>query len=867
MDLLKELSNMTERVIGAEWKVRFVFVQKDSEKDGFSVESRENKIYITGRNGISLASGFHFYLKNYAHVNYDPLFVSNVKMPDRLPEVPERIERENQFDIRYALNYCTYSYTMAFWNWEKYEKFLDWCAMNGVNLMLDIVGQEEVQRRLLEKYGYTEEEVKKYIPGPAYFAWFFMQNMSGFGGPLPDEWFSERVKLAHRIHERMRVFGIKSVLQGYAGMVPADFAEKHPDAEVIPQGTWCGFERPHMLRTCGVGPGKKDYFACMAADFYQIQKELFGDITDYYSVDPFHEGGQTGDMDLKEVYYHVQEAMLKSDPKAVWVLQQWQGQITDEKLGGLAKAEQALVLDLQADLRSYADVMERNHVPWVWCMLHNFGGRMGVTGDLVTLVEEIPKAYQKSGYMTGIGIAPEGFGHTPVVYELLFDMAWKPGVSDCGEYVRRYAQSRYGKVDEHILHAWDVLLRTAYGKKRLYTQGAMESVICARPSESFRSASTWGHSTYEYDKKEFEQVLADYIAAYNAFREIPAFRYDMVDVTKQVLATAAIDFHKRMIRSWQEKKKEDFKRTSGEFLELIRLMDRVLSCVEEFRVDQWLREARNAYPDMREEDRDLFERNARALITTWGGQKASDCGLIDYSNRQWAGLTAEYYLARWEDFVQRYTKALEAGGEPEERDYFPMEWKWVNEKYRSSMHREEDLKALAMEVFERFSLTNADAGPEEEPEDLNIILGKRADSSRKGAAGYRLEALTDGDMTTLWKAEGAGDVIFTLDLNGAFWISRIGFVMPQVAGGYAWDFAVSVWDGGCWRELPVSQQETLQGTIEAACDMVGTRIRYTFSPKNAARVIPVAEFAELFAFGKSEQHQNGGQEKKEPASV
>ena len=75
-------------------------------------------------------------------------------------------------------------------------------------------------------------------------------------------------------------------------------------------------------------------------------------------------------------------------------------------------------------------------------------------------------------------------------------------------------------MDEHILHAWDVLLRTAYGKKRLYTQGAMESVICARPSESFRSASTWGHSTYEYDKKEFEQVLADYIAAYNAFAMI-----------------------------------------------------------------------------------------------------------------------------------------------------------------------------------------------------------------------------------------------------------------------------------------------------------------------------------------------------------
>ncbi|WP_442777711.1 alpha-N-acetylglucosaminidase TIM-barrel domain-containing protein, partial [Clostridium perfringens] len=32
--------------------------------------------------------------------------------------------------------------------------------MNGVNLVLDIIGQEEVLRRTLNEFGYSDEEVK-----------------------------------------------------------------------------------------------------------------------------------------------------------------------------------------------------------------------------------------------------------------------------------------------------------------------------------------------------------------------------------------------------------------------------------------------------------------------------------------------------------------------------------------------------------------------------------------------------------------------------------------------------------------------------------------------------------------------------------
>lgn len=161
---------------------------------------------------------------------------SNLKMPETMPSVGERVVIDTPYEHRYALNFCTYSYTMSFWDWDQYEEFLDWCAMNGVNLVLDIIGQEEVLRRTLNEFGYSDEEVKEFISGPAYFAWFYMQNMTGFGGPLPNDWFEQRAELGRKMHDRMQSFGINPVLQGYSGMVPRDFKEKSRSTNYFSRG-------------------------------------------------------------------------------------------------------------------------------------------------------------------------------------------------------------------------------------------------------------------------------------------------------------------------------------------------------------------------------------------------------------------------------------------------------------------------------------------------------------------------------------------------------------------------------------------------------------------------------------------------------
>lgn len=127
---------------------------------------------------------------------------------------------------RYYLNYCTYSYSMAFWDWERWEKEIDWMAMHGINMPLSITGMEVVWYNLLKRIGYTTEEINEFISGPAFMAWWQMNNLEGWGGPNPDSWYRQQEALQKKIITRMRELGIEPVFPGYAGMVPRNIGEK-----------------------------------------------------------------------------------------------------------------------------------------------------------------------------------------------------------------------------------------------------------------------------------------------------------------------------------------------------------------------------------------------------------------------------------------------------------------------------------------------------------------------------------------------------------------------------------------------------------------------------------------------------------------
>lgn len=58
--------------------------------------------------------------------------------------------------------------------------------------------------------------------------------------------------------------------------------------------------------------------------------------------------------------------------------------------------------------------------PFIWCLLHNYGGTRGIYGDLNTIATGPVDANQSPGStMIGTGITPEAIEHNPVVYDLM----------------------------------------------------------------------------------------------------------------------------------------------------------------------------------------------------------------------------------------------------------------------------------------------------------------------------------------------------------------------------------------------------------------------------------------------------------------
>ena len=444
---------------------------------------------------------------------------------------------------------------------------------------------------------------------------------------------------------------------------------------------------------------------------------MFGDVSHYYATDPFHEGGRNGGMSPKKMARFVLDEMLKNDPESVWVIQSWGENPSKSLLQGLrGRKEHALVLDLYAEARPHWETWaggEFDNTPWLWCMLNNFGGRMGLNGHMDTVASEVARAANTAKCMAGIGITPEATFSNPVLFDLFFETVW----SDTPEHLpsiepdmwlAQYVRRRYGAESEAAMESFRLLRKTVYNPSLNHNgEGAPESVVNARPAFQIRSASSWGTAVIGYDKHEFERAVRLLLEDYDVLKQSDGYLFDLADCLKQVLSNTAQEYHHTMVQAYREKNLTVFDDYSARFFQLISLTEQVLGTRREFLLGTWLRGAQKLAEEADDFTRDLYEFNARALITTWGAiRQANEGGLRDYSNKQWAGLTHDFYRPRWEKWIALRRAEL-TGGQKDRRsekeqaeDWFHMEWKWVlgRNPYPAEVNGL-DLKELAQQAL------------------------------------------------------------------------------------------------------------------------------------------------------------------------
>lgn len=670
--------------------VIFEKIKSADAKDIFELQTRNKRLIIKASGANAAAVGLNWYLKYYCHRSMSHMG-DNLSAVYPLPVVKRPVKINGMAQYRYALNYCTYNYTMSFYSWKDWEHELDWMALNGVNTMLVANGEEAVWQNVLRRLGYSEKEISDYITGPAYNAWWLMGNIQGWGGPMPQTQIDSRKVLVQKMLARMQALGIEPVMPGFYGMVPSTLKNKI-SAHIIIQGEWGAFTRPDILDPTDTA------FNRIAGIFYEETKKLYGSDIHFFSGDPFHEGGRTEGVDLGNAGRNIQQAMQQYFPGSIWVLQGWQDNPKKELLAKLDKSTVLIQELFGENTNNWETRNGYENTPFIWCAVNNFGERPGLQGKLERFASEVHRAAHSEykQYMKGVGIMPEGINNNPVTYELLLETAWQKEPLNADEWVQHYAIARYGKYNASVSNAWKLLLQTTYSNPG-YQEGPPENILCARPALQIKSVSSWGNLKKGYDTAVFVKAVTDFAKAAPVFTNSETYKIDLINFIRQVLSNRADKVFADIIQAYNEKNISAFETTTKQFLQLADETNSLLNNHPYYRLSTYQQQALDAGNTPGEKKNNLH--NAMMLITYWGENIRKEDYLHEYAYKEWAGMMTSFYKKRWEIYFEYLSKRLK-GQDAAAPDFFQWERDWAAEHEKI----QDEVSIVSMEQIIRIIL-------------------------------------------------------------------------------------------------------------------------------------------------------------------
>jgi hypothetical protein len=260
--------------------------------------------------------------------------------------------------------------------------------------------------------------------------------------------------------------------------------------------------------------------------------------------------------------------------------------------------------------------------------------------------------------LVGLGAAPEAIETDPMMYDLLYERAWSsaeahfahgaaPTTRGCAEtetlpderaWVRAWATRRYASYGSmHLpaaaLEAWQLLLKGPYGCTRAQ-QGPVGSLVAARPRVSIPRVSCCDESNLYYDPKlvvqAWQQLLS--VGSTAPLAQHSAFLHDVCDVGVQALSNAFLAHHTALTAAAtaQPPNRTEVAAQATWLLRIINATEELAARMPGRLLGEWIAAAReSAEGDAAAAD--LFERNARTIVTLWGKQTS---GLHEYSYRR-----------------------------------------------------------------------------------------------------------------------------------------------------------------------------------------------------------------------------------------
>ena len=644
-----EITALIERVAGKAYADAVALRRIDSDGfDAYRVSDADGKILIEASSGVTAAYAFHQYLKKRCAFSVGALSTSGT-LPAVPPAVGTPIEEKSRFLYRYFFNYCTFSYTYAFDTWEEWERTLDYLLLSGYNLVLNPIGIESVWRRVLLRLGYSEKEADAFLAGPAYYAWQWMMNLSGWLSGAPAHWYDERLELAGKFNTRLQAFGVSIVAAGYVGMVPDDFTDHYPTSTLIDQGKWFGYHRPAFILP------SDENFARVADLYYEESLRIAGaDKITYFSADPFHEGGISDGIDLGAFASACYRRMCRAHENAVWVIQGW-SPLKPEILEAIPNGN-LLVVNLRGSTTPTEAGLFQG-APWCYCDVFSFGGQYNFQGDAeTTLLSPFARLRDDVSNITGIGFMPESVNCNEIIYEIIAENAFGDGYASLEDFLAFYAATKYGTSDASVIAALTSLCRSVLnGTQKM----SGESALCARAALDVEHTSRWSVRPNPFvDQTPLLDYIRTMLAHYDALGEREAFRKDLMEATRQAVSNLSWYYVERIRRAYRGGDADGVSAYGNALLSLYDIQSAVVGTDRSMLLGTWLEKAKRLGATPAE--RTYFEWNARTQITLWASEEASEF-FHDYAAREWQGLLEDFYRPRWEVFLSRLEISLLTG--------------------------------------------------------------------------------------------------------------------------------------------------------------------------------------------------------------
>jgi alpha-N-acetylglucosaminidase len=633
-----------ERLVGARAALfDLSLVQAQDSLDVFDLAATGGRVTVRGTSPVALLRGVYHYLRNSCHcmVSWSG---SNLELPDRLPDC-DRITVQSPYKFRQIYNVCTFGYTTVWWDWDRWEREIDWMALHGIDMPLALVGQTSVWQRVWESFGIPRDSLRTYFTGPAFLPWHWMGNINLHGGPLPQSWIEEQERLQMKILRRMRELGMSPIVPAFSGFVPEGFKRRFPSETLYENLNWSALADEN--RTFVLSP-RSALFQEIGERFVKEYRRTYGPCR-YYLADTFNElevpvSTARRYEELAEFGDAVYRSITRGDSTGIWVMQGWLfnhsaafwDAASTQALLSRVPDERMIILDL-ANEEFHGWKVHKGFYgkQWIYSMIHNFGGNNSLGGNLPFIASDPPVALHDAmrGRLIGFGLAAEGLENNEVIYELLTDMAWRAEPVDLQLWVREYVRARYGSLSPGIERAWQLLHEAVYGRR----PGGHHMLY------AFQYRPSLAPHSDAYVDDRIDQALNLMLNEAGRFTGSTLFRNDLIDVAVYVMGNR-ID--RKLSEASRAHVSSDFvlrDTLAHEADLLMRKLDAIIAARPDASLERWISTARAEGTSL--EEKALMEQNARRQITVWGGPNLSE-----YAAKIWSGMLRDYYAPRWRLF-------------------------------------------------------------------------------------------------------------------------------------------------------------------------------------------------------------------------